>query len=77
MVREMTATELKAKLLAVLDEVEQGEEITITRRGRTIARLSALRGAHALEGSLRGIARTAPNVTDEDLFSTGENWDLP
>ncbi|MBA3403922.1 MAG: type II toxin-antitoxin system prevent-host-death family antitoxin, partial [Gemmatimonadaceae bacterium] len=29
----MTATEVKAKILALLDEVEAGEEIEITRRG--------------------------------------------
>jgi prevent-host-death family protein len=39
MTRIMTATEAKAKLLAVLDEVESGEEIEITRHGVTIARI--------------------------------------
>jgi antitoxin (DNA-binding transcriptional repressor) of toxin-antitoxin stability system len=30
MTRQMTATEVKAKLLALFDEVERGEEIEIT-----------------------------------------------
>ena len=42
--RHVTATEAKAKLLALLDDVEKGEEIEITRNGMTIARLSPARG---------------------------------
>jgi prevent-host-death family protein len=65
----MTVTEVKAKLLALLDDVEQGDEIEITRHGRTIARLSPARGPHALKGKFAGIARTAS--PDDDLLSTG------
>jgi prevent-host-death family protein len=37
----VSATEFKAKCLALLDEIEQrGEPITITRRGRPVAVLS-------------------------------------
>lgn len=39
MVRQMTATEVKAKILSLLDEVGQGETIEITKHGRTIALL--------------------------------------
>jgi prevent-host-death family protein len=35
----VTATEAKAKILALLDEVESGEEVEITRHGRLVARL--------------------------------------
>jgi prevent-host-death family protein len=70
----MTVTEVKAKLLALLDEVEHGEEIEITRHGRTIARLSPARGPSALRGMLSGIVRTT--ATDEELFSTGESWEI-
>jgi prevent-host-death family protein len=73
MVRQMTATEVKAKLLALLNEVENGEEIEITRRGHTVARLSPARGGHALKGIFVGIARST--VPPEDLYSTGETWD--
>ena len=75
MTRTMTATEVKAKLLALLDEVEEGEEIVITRHGRTVARLSPARGPHALKGVLKGVAWS--NAPEEDLFSTGVEWNLP
>ncbi|MDQ6947669.1 MAG: type II toxin-antitoxin system prevent-host-death family antitoxin, partial [Actinomycetota bacterium] len=35
----MTATEAKAKILALLDEVAAGDEAEITKHGRTLARL--------------------------------------
>jgi prevent-host-death family protein len=47
MVRTLTATEVKAKFLALLDDVEHGEEIRITRRGVPIAKLAPARGPHA------------------------------
>lgn len=38
--RTVTATEFKAKCLAILDEVDQqGSTITVTKRGRPIAQL--------------------------------------
>jgi prevent-host-death family protein len=72
MSRKVTATEAKAKLLALLDEVDSGQEIEITRHGVTIARLSPARGPHALKGRLAGKAWS--NASDEDLFSTGVRW---
>jgi len=72
MTRKMTATEVKAKLLALLDDVEQGEEIEITRHGRLIARLAPARGPHALKDMFKGIAFST--VSDEELLSTGEIW---
>ena len=41
MSRIVGAFEAKTKLSELLDLVEQGEEILITRRGKTIARLSS------------------------------------
>ncbi|HZT87016.1 MAG TPA: type II toxin-antitoxin system prevent-host-death family antitoxin [Stellaceae bacterium] len=38
-VREVQASEAKTHLLQLLDDVERGETIVITRRGRAIARL--------------------------------------
>ena len=58
-----------------LDEVERGEEIEITLRGRTVARLGPARGPHALKGMFAGLVRS--NVPEEELFSTGEAWNLP
>ena len=74
MTRKMTATETKAKILALLDEVAAGDEVEITKHGRTVARLVPASGPHALEGSLAGIAMTA--ATDEELFATGARWEL-
>ena len=39
MTRKMTATEAKARILALLDEVADRDEIEITKHGRTVARL--------------------------------------
>lgn len=75
MTRQMTATEVKARILALLDEVAGGEAIEITKHGRTIARLVPAHGPHALKGRFEGVAITA---ADEDsLFTTGAPWDLP
>ena len=72
----VTATEAKAKILALLDEVESGEEVEITRHGRLVARLVPARRGAALRGRFKGLVTTA--VDDEGaLFSTGETWDLP
>jgi prevent-host-death family protein len=70
----MTATEVKAKLLALLDDVENGEEIEITRHGVTVARLAPARGPHALKGRFAGVAMSA--ASDEDLYSTGVHWEM-
>jgi len=74
MTRILTATEAKAKLLALLDEVSAGAEVQITKHGRVVARLVPARGAHALRGRLTGVAMTA--AEDDDLFSTGATWNL-
>jgi prevent-host-death family protein len=68
----MTATEVKAKLLALLDEVEQGEEIEITTHGRTVARITSARGPHALWGMFEGVAKTADE--NDNLYTTGVTW---
>jgi len=72
MTRQMTATEAKSKLLALLDEVAGGDQIEITKHGRTVARLVPARGARSPKGRLHGLAATTG--TDEELFSTGEVW---
>lgn len=74
MTRQMTATEVKTKFLALLDEIERGEEIEITRHGLTVARLTPAKGAHALKGRFAGVAMTV--ASDDELFTTGAPWDL-
>jgi prevent-host-death family protein len=66
MARKLTATEAKATILALLDDVAAGDEVEITKHGRTVARLVPAAGPHALKGSLVGVAMTASE--DEQLF---------
>ena len=70
----LTATEAKAKMLSLLDDVEGGQEVEITRHGRIVARLVPAAGPHALKGILAGVAMSAS--TDEELFTTGADWNL-
>ena len=74
MIRTMTATEVKAKILALLDSVAAGEEIEITKHGRTVARLVPAAGSQALKGRFKGVAMSA--ASEEELFTTGASWDL-
>lgn len=74
MAKQVTATEAKAKILRLLDEAAAGEEIEITRHGRTVARLVAAAGARSVRGSCEGVAMTSAD--EEALFSTGERWDI-
>ena len=71
---KMTATEAKAKILALLDDVAAGQEVEITKHGRTVARLVPAVGPHALKGSLIGVAMTAGR--EEDLFATEATWEI-
>ena len=75
MARKLTATEAKAKILALLDEVAAGDEVEITKHGRTVARLVPAGNPNALKGTLAGVAMSA--AADEDLFTTGAAWNLP
>lgn len=74
MTRKLTATEVKATILALLDDVDRGEEVEITKHGRTVARLVPARGASSLRGKLAGVALSS--LDDEALLSTGETWEL-
>lgn len=69
----MTATQVKASILALLDRVADGEEVQITKHGVVVARLVPARGPHALRGALSGLAST--RGTEESVFSTGEEWE--
>jgi prevent-host-death family protein len=72
MAKIVTATEAKAKILGLLDLAAAGEEIEITRHGRTVARLVPAAGARSLRGSFEGVAMTA--VDEDQLFSTDVEW---
>lgn len=73
MAKTVTATEAKAKILALLDEVEAGEEVEITRRGRLVARLVPARPGLALKGKFKGLVWQT--VSDDELTEPiEEEW---
>jgi prevent-host-death family protein len=51
---EISVKEARSRLSALLDEVEQGNEITIVRRGKKVARLVPAEGS----------AKTLPRLSD-------------
>lgn len=71
--KEVTATEAKAQLPSLLDEVELGEEITITRTENR-RQTGSCPPARRIPGELAAIATS--NATDEELFSTGQIWEM-
>jgi prevent-host-death family protein len=73
MAKQVTATDAKATIARLLDDVAAGEEIEITKRGRPVARLVPPTGARSLKGSFEGAAMTAVDE-EEKLFSTGVSW---
>lgn len=73
MTRTVTATEAKAQILALLEDVATGDEIQITKHGRVIARLVGAGGPIAARGALAGVAATAE--ADDDLLGTDAEWD--
>lgn len=74
MTTQLTATEVKARLLAILDEVSAGGTFEITKRGKVVARLVPPAGHADWRGSLKGIAVSA--ASEDELFSTGLTWDV-
>lgn len=73
MVRQFTVTQVKAQILALLNDVAGGEEVEITKHGRTVARLVPAAGPATLRGRLAGMAFSAPD--DEKLLTTGASWE--
>jgi len=77
--REVGAFEAKRKLARLLDQVEHGEEIIITRRGRAVARLvptkprfDRLKARRAVTGILeesKGVTLGGPKI--KDLINDG------
>lgn len=70
--KEMSASEFKARCLALLDSVD-AEGIVITKRGKPVAKLVPVRPTTSghLIGILKGRVRVDPN---DDLLSTGIRW---
>ncbi len=66
----VSATEFKAKCLALLDEVHaHGGTVTITKRGKPVARLGAVqpKAASKISNALAGLLSPPKTVRDFDL----------
>jgi prevent-host-death family protein len=72
--REIQASEAKAHLPQLLDDVERGETIVITRHGRAIARIvpEAHRRQEEIDRAIEGIKalrKRTGKITAEELLS--------
>jgi len=70
--RQVGAFEAKTHLSELLAAVEAGEEITITRRGRAVARLvpvAATTGRGAALARITALRRRIGGLTVEDILS--------
>jgi len=79
------AFEAKTKLAELLDKVEAGESVTITRRGREVARLVAVKSGDEqarMRGLVEEIRRTrvgrgkpaGPGTTIPELIRAGRRY---
>ena len=57
---EVSLAEAKAKLIALVDKVEAGEEILITRHGKLVARLGPVVPSRQPLPSLAAFRKTMP-----------------
>src|SRR5438132_10326374 len=74
-IRIVSATEFKAKCLAILDEIEdRGGPITITRRGLPVAVLGPVRTRawKSPRNSWAGRARIVGDIVNDDLSNLWE-----
>jgi prevent-host-death family protein len=75
MIREIQASEAKTHLPQLLDEVERGETLIITRHGRAIARIvpEADRRQEEIDRAIeqiRAIRKRTGSITVEELQSS-------
>ncbi len=74
--KTVTATELKAKCLSILDEVEStGEVVVVTKRGRKVAQISAAPSQTATypQEALFGTVATVGDIVAPVLET--DDWD--
>jgi prevent-host-death family protein len=72
--RHVQASDAKAKFADLLDQVEQGETIVITRHGKPIARIvpedaDRRRQIEAAVEGLRALAKTGEKVSLEEILA--------
>ncbi len=73
--RVVSATEFKAKCLAILDEIEErGEAITVTRRGRPVAVVGPAKRSNRKSplNSWAGRAQIVGDIVNSDTSSLWE-----
>jgi prevent-host-death family protein len=70
--RIMSASQFKAKCLAVLDEVaSSGTTVVVTKRGKAVARVVPAEAPRSLQGSVTF------NVSDDELIAPlDEPWEF-
>jgi prevent-host-death family protein len=71
--REIQASEAKARLATLLDEVERGETIVITRHGKPIARIVPESGSPQMKiervmAEIEEFRKTMPRIPLEDIL---------
>ena len=82
--QQMAAGEFETKCLSVLEDVERGQEVVITRHGKPVARLLPIEDpkpkpieeylasdGKPLFGRMKGTGRILGDIVN----STGERWD--
>ena len=65
--REVDAFEAKNKLGQLLDLVEQGEEVAITRRGKVVARMVPVRPIRSREQAHAAVQRIRDRAEERKL----------
>jgi prevent-host-death family protein len=69
----VTASEFKAKCLRLLDEVEEGETLVITKRGRKVAKVSPISPPkRSLRGSWKGLVKITGDIVQFDI---SQDWE--
>jgi prevent-host-death family protein len=72
--RTIQASEAKTHFLRILDEVERGESVIITRRGKTVARIQPERSFDAVRAKeafdrIRELRKRTKPTSLEDILS--------
>jgi prevent-host-death family protein len=68
-VRSITATEFRARCLALFDEVaETREPLVVTKRGKPVARVIPAEGQRSLIGTV------TYHISDDELVHGGLDW---
>ncbi len=69
----VSASEFKAKCLRLLDEVEEGQTLIITKRGRKVAKVSPISPPRrSLRGSWKGLVKITGDIV---RFDTSQDWE--